>query len=109
MKQGPNPKISFIMLDLIAAHIEVCQVGVGELSGKYIKRLFGAAINATLFQGKFSMESVWRTLRMKILMQHNHLCWTCKGSVDNLQNLDKWFTDAKADLSWMGLRLMRSC
>jgi hypothetical protein len=107
MKRGPNPRIPVVLLELIAAHIEVCQVGVGELSGKDIKRLIGAAISGTPFQAKFNVESVCRKLRMhnpdatqsatKVSVEDARAEWT------TFENLDRWFTDAKQDVINSGL------
>ena len=44
-KRGPPPKIPDILLDVVASHSEVSQVGdAGELRGRDFKRMIGAAV-----------------------------------------------------------------
>ena len=53
-KRGPTPKIPNILLDVVASHSEVSQVGNGgELRGRDIKRIMGAAVLGTLHENKF--------------------------------------------------------
>jgi hypothetical protein len=63
LKRGPPAKIPKFLLDIISTHIEVCQVGSGELSGKQIRRLIGAAISGSAYEGMFNVETVWKKLR----------------------------------------------
>jgi hypothetical protein len=62
-KKGPRTKIPDLLLDVTAAHTEVCQVGTdGELRGQEIKRVLGAAVSGTKYDNKFTIESAWRKL-----------------------------------------------
>ena len=107
MKRGPPAKIPKFLLDIISTHIEVCQVGSGELSGKQIRRLIGAAISGSAYEGMFNVETVWKKLRndFPVTMQA-----ATKLSVDDaraewttFENLNQWFDDAKRDLIKTGL------
>ena len=107
-KKGPPTKIPDILLDVVATHSEVCQVGNGgELRGQGIKRLLGAAVLGTKYEKKFTIKSAWRKLRSKhperitaggqVSMEDARSKWTTH---DNLQ---QWFNDAKNhDLSITG-------
>ena len=65
-KRGPPPKIPDILLDVVASHSEVSQVGNGgELRGRDIKRIMGAAVLGTSYENKFVIESAWKKLRTK--------------------------------------------
>jgi hypothetical protein len=45
--RGPEPNIPGKLLQVVATHAEVSQVGDGELKGKEIKRLIGASMIGT--------------------------------------------------------------
>ena len=63
-KKGPNARIPNELVEVCAVHAEVCQVGAsGELRGRDMKRLIGAATLDTDFEGQFTGESVWRKVR----------------------------------------------
>jgi hypothetical protein len=111
-KKGPPTKIPDVLLDVVATHSEVCQVGNGgELRGREIKRLLGAAVLGTKYEKKFTVESAWRKLRSKhperitaggqVSMEDARSKWTTH---DNLQ---QWFNDAKKDLISTGLVIDR--
>jgi len=103
-KRGPAPSIPNELLEVVAAHAKVSQVsgGGGELRGRDIKRLIGAATVGTQYEDQFTPESVWRKVRRKYpekLQAANKVCvddacsqWT------TYQNLQQWFDDAKQDL-----------
>ncbi len=63
LTKGPKQKISDALVEIVAVHTEVCQVGKGELRGRDIKRITGAAVLGTEFNDKFKIESVWRKVR----------------------------------------------
>jgi hypothetical protein len=46
-KKGPASKISNSLLEVVATHAEVFQIGDGELRGKDIKRLIGGSTVGT--------------------------------------------------------------
>ena len=111
-KRGPTPKIPNILLDVVASHSEVSQVGNGgELRGRDIKRIMGAAVLGTLHENKFVLESAWKKLRTKyperiqagtkVTMEEARSKWT------TVNNLEQWFDDAKADLINSGLVIDR--
>jgi hypothetical protein len=63
-KMGPPPSIPNVLLDVLAAHSEVSQVGNGgELRGRDFKRLIGAAVLGTRHENKFKVDSAWKKLR----------------------------------------------
>jgi hypothetical protein len=63
MKRGPAKKIPDILLDVVACHTGVSQVGDGgELRGRDIKRIMNAAVIGTKFENKFKVESAWKKL-----------------------------------------------
>ena len=63
LKQGPLPKIPDILLEVDALHAEVSQVGEGgELRGRDIMRLIGAAVLGTKYDGTFKVESAFKKL-----------------------------------------------
>jgi hypothetical protein len=106
-KRGPAPKIPMILLEVAATHSQVCQAGDGELKSKDIKRLIGASIEGTEYEGAFEIESVWRKLRTtfpeklqaakKISVEDARAQWT------TFDNLNQWFDDVKKDLIRTGL------
>jgi hypothetical protein len=57
-----EPKISPLLLDLISAHIEICQVSHVELDRKQVKWLIAAAFTGTPHETQFTVESVWKKL-----------------------------------------------
>lgn len=107
-KKGPPTKIPSELLQVVAVHSEVSQVSAsGELRGRDIKRLIGAATLGTEFEGQFTVESVWRKVRCEY---PEKLQAANKLSVDDAraqwtthQNLQQWFDDAKLDLIATGL------
>jgi hypothetical protein len=106
-KKGPQPKIPVKLLEVVAAHVEVCQVGDGELKSRDIKRLIGASTIGTPYEGEFQTESVWRKLitefpeslqaANKLSLEDARAQWT------TYDNLNQWFDDAKKDLIKTGL------
>ena len=111
-KRGPTPKIPTILLDVVASHSEVSQVGNGgELRGRDIKRIMGAAVLGTIHENKFAIESAWKKLRTqhperiqagtKVTMEEARSKWT------TVNNLEQWFDDAKADSVNSGLVIDR--
>jgi len=63
-KKGPCARIPNELEEVCAVHAEVCQVGAsGELRGRDMKRLIGAATLGINFKGQFTGESVWRKVR----------------------------------------------
>ncbi|KAI2493647.1 hypothetical protein MHU86_20900 [Fragilaria crotonensis] len=105
-KKGPRSKIPDKLLEVVATHAEVCQVGDGELKGLDIKRLIGASIVGTRHE-TFQVESVWRKVRSeypdalqaanKISVEDARAQWTTHD------NLNQWFDDVKKDLVATGL------
>ena len=60
-KKGPNARIPKELVEVCGVHAKVCQVSAsGELRGRDIKRLIGAATISPEFEGQFTVESVWR-------------------------------------------------
>ena len=108
-KRGPSLEIPPVLVQVVAAHTEVSQLGEGELRGREIKRLIGAAVLGTEFDDRCRMGSVWRKVRKEFpeqLQAANKMCiddaraqWTAHN------NLDQWFDDAKRDLIETGLVL----
>jgi hypothetical protein len=106
-KRGPAPKIPNELLEVIALHAEVCQMGEGELKGRDFKRLIGAAKLGTPYEKRFGVEAVWRKVRAqyphalqaasRMTVEDARAQWTTHD------NLDQWFDDAKADLLSTGL------
>ena len=112
MRKGPPPKIPRELLEVVATHAEVCQAGdCGELRGREIKRLIGAAVLGTEFDNKFKVQSVWKKVRREF---PEKLQAASKLSVDDARgqwttqnNLQQWFDDAKRDLIQTGLVIDR--
>ena len=107
LTRGPKQKIPDALVEIVAVNTEVCQVGKGELRGRDIKRLIGAAVLGTEFNDKFKIESVWRKVRREY---PDKLQAVGKISVDDARaqwttysNLQQWFDDAKRDLINSGL------
>jgi hypothetical protein len=112
MKKGPPAKIPSALLEVVAVHAEVCQVGnQGELRGREIQRLIGASVLGTKFENKFKVQSVWKKVRrefpeklqagVKVSVDDARAQWTTQN------NLQQWFDDAKRDLIETGLVLNR--
>ncbi len=109
MKKGPSSRIPQVLMEVVAAHAEVSQIGEGELRGREIKRLIGAAVLGTEFDDRFTTESAWRKVRTEFpeqLQAANKMCaddaraqWTTQN------NLEQWFDNAKRDLIETGLVL----
>ena len=101
-KRGPPPKIPDTLLQALATHAEVCQVGDGELKGKDLQRLIGASKLGTDYDNCFKVDSVWRKVRKqylqalqaasKLTVKDGRAQWTTHD------NLNQWFDDVKADL-----------
>ncbi len=108
-KKGPQLKIPDVLLAVVAAHAQVSQCGDGDMRGREIRRVIGAAILDTVYNDQFTIESVWR----KVLREHPaQLQAANKMSVDDARtqwttfdNLQQWFDDAKKDLIDTGLVL----
>ena len=106
-KKGPPTKIPDVLLQVVATHAQVSQCGDGEMRGREIKRLIGAATIGTQYHGTFTIESAWRKLRCefpselqpgkKMSMDDARAQWT------TYSNLQQWFDDAKKDLIGSGL------
>ena len=106
-KKGPPPKIPSVLLKAVATHVEVAQVGEGELKGRDIKRLIGASMKGTVFENTFKVETAWKKLRIdfpeslqaatKLSVEDARASWTTHN------NLDQWFDDARKDLIKSGL------
>ncbi len=98
-KKGPQVKIPDVFLAVVAAHTQVSQRGDGEMRGREIRRVIGAAILDTAYNDQFTIESVWRT----VLREHPaQLQAANKMSVDDARaqwttfdNLQQWFDDVK--------------
>jgi hypothetical protein len=112
MKRGPAKKIPDILLDVVACHTGVSQVGDGgELRGRDIKRIMKAAVIGTKFENKFKVESAWKKLRKRhperlqaakmVTMDEGRSKWT------TVSNLEQWFDDVKVDLINSGLVIDR--
>jgi hypothetical protein len=105
--RGPEPNIPGKLLQLVATHAEVSQVGDGELKGKDFKRLIGASILGTEHEARYTVEGVWRKVRKvfpeslqaatKLTVEDARAQWTTHD------NLNQWFDDAKQDLINTGL------
>ncbi len=64
MKRGPTPMIPDILLDVTSLHAEGSQVGKGgELRGRDINQMLGAAVLGTKYEDTFTIESAWKKLR----------------------------------------------
>jgi hypothetical protein len=48
-KKGPSSEIPQVLVQVVAVHSEMSQLGEGELRGREIKRLIGAAVLGTEF------------------------------------------------------------
>ena len=112
LKRGPPPKIPDILLEVVALHAEVSQVGEGgELRGRDIKRLMGAAVLGTKYDGTFKLESAFKKLKKQhperlqagkgVSMEESRSRWTTAN------NLEQWFDDVKEDLIKSGLVIDR--
>jgi hypothetical protein len=111
LKKGPPIKILDALLEVVAVHTEVCQVGeAGELQGRDIKRLIGAAVLGTEFHDKFKVQSVWKKVQREF---PEKLQATSKLSVDDAraqwtrQQFTAMVDDAKRDLIDSGLVIDR--
>ena len=98
-KKGPPPKIPDILLEIVATHAQVSQCSDGEMRGREIKRLMGAAVQGTVFDSAFKIESAFRKLFREFPAQSQP---ANKMSVDDARaqwttfaNLQQWFVDAK--------------
>ncbi len=109
MKKGPSSRIPQVIMEEVAAHAEVSQIGEGELRGQEIKKLIGAAVLGTEFDDHFKTELGWKKVRTEFpeqLQAANKMCtdnarvqWTTQN------NLEQWFDNAKRDLIETGLVL----
>jgi hypothetical protein len=101
-KKGPPPKIPHKLLQMVALHAEVCQIGDGELRGKDLRRLIGASKVGTVHADSYKVNSVWRKVTRefpeslqaatKIAVEDARAQWT------TYDNLNQWFDDVKKDL-----------
>jgi hypothetical protein len=101
-KKGPLTKIPDVLLEVVATHAQVSQCGDGEMRGREIKRLIGAATIGSQYHGTFTIESAWRKLQRefsaelqpakKMSMDDARAQWT------TYSNLQQWFNDAKKDI-----------
>jgi hypothetical protein len=73
-KRGPSLVLPPVLVQVVAAHTEVSQLGEGELRGREIKRLIGAAVLGTEFDDRFRIESVWRKEFPEQLQAANKMC-----------------------------------
>ena len=107
-KKGQPIKIPDVLLKAVATHAQVSQCGDdGEMRGREIKRLIGAAVIGTQYHGTFTFESAWTKLRRefpeqlqpanKMSMDDSRAQWT------TYSNLQQWFDDAKNCLIGSGL------
>ncbi|KAI2492280.1 hypothetical protein MHU86_22287 [Fragilaria crotonensis] len=96
-------------MEAVAAHAEVSQVSGagGELRGRDLKRLIGAATVGTQYEDQFTVESVWRKVCREFpdkLQAANKVCVDdARSQWTTYQNLQQWFDDAKQDLFESGL------
>lgn len=106
-KRGPAPKIPMVLLEVAATHSQVCQAGDGELKGKDIKRLIGASMVGTKYEGAFKVDSVWRKLRTtfpeKLQAAKKTSVEDARAQWTTFDNLNQWFDDVKKDLLRTGL------
>jgi hypothetical protein len=110
-KKGPQVRIPEVLLHAVSLHSKVSQVGDGELNGRSVKRLIGAATLGTEHETKFKVESAWRKIRRnypesfqvsnRLMVEDARAQWTTH---DNLQ---QWFDDVKMDLISSGLVIDR--
>jgi hypothetical protein len=109
-KKGPAPKVPEVLLKAVAAHVEVNQVGDGELRGKDIKRLIGASVAGTVHDGAFKVDTAFKKLCKeypKSLQAANRMSVEdCRAQWTTHNNLNQWFVDAKKglDQNWLGHR-----
>lgn len=62
MKRGPAPKIPDVLLEVTSLHAEVSQVGEGgELRGREIKQILGAAVIGTKYEDTFLSSLLGRS------------------------------------------------
>lgn len=59
-KKGPQSKIPDVLVEVVATHAQVSRCSEGEMRGREIKRLIGAAILGTPYNNQFTIESVWQ-------------------------------------------------
>ncbi len=66
-KKGPHSKITDVLLEISAAHLEISQVGSGGdwRSRRDFKRLIGAAVLGTPHENMFKVNSAWKNLRIR--------------------------------------------
>jgi hypothetical protein len=108
-EEGPSSRIPQVIMEEVAAHAEVSQIGEGKLRGQEIKKLIGAAVLGTEFDDQFTTELGWKKVRTEFpeqLQAANKMCtdnarvqWTTQN------NLEQWFDNAKRDLIETGLVL----
>jgi hypothetical protein len=106
-KRGPAPKIPLLLLKAVTAQVEVNQVGDGKLRGKDIKRLIGASVAGTVYDGAFKVDTAFR----KLCTEHpESLQAATLMSVEDASaqwtmhdNLNQWFDDAKKNLIETGM------
>jgi len=98
-------------MEAVAKHTEVSQCGDGELRGRDIKRVIGAAIMGTRHDGAFRIESAWK--KMKVEYPRTFQAAKCLAIDDSraqwttFENLQQWFDDVKKDMIATGLVLDR--
>ncbi len=63
-KKDPHPKIPDVLHETTVAHSEISHVGSsGELRGRDVKRLIGAAVLGTPHKQKITVDLAWKKLR----------------------------------------------
>jgi hypothetical protein len=103
-KRGPPPKIPDTLMQTIASHAEVCQVGDGKIERKGFATFdWCIKIGNRLCQ----VYSVWRKVRKqylqalqaapKMTVEDGRAQWTTHD------NLNQWFDNVKADLLSSGM------
>jgi hypothetical protein len=107
-KKGPESKILVKLMEMVAMHAQVCQVGDGELKGKELKRLIVVSILGTPHANLFKPESVWQKActefpdalqaATKIAVEDACAQWT------TYDNLNLWFDDVKKGILATGRR-----
>ncbi len=107
LKRGPRGSLSLAFLQVLDAHISMCQLsGNGEVKMKKLKALIRAAINNTKLKDKVSVDYVFKKLKemfpntiqesKAIKVKDQRMNWT------TYINLNLWFEGTKKELIHYG-------
>ena len=82
-KKGPPSKMPDILLEIDAAHAQVSQFSDGEMRGREIKRLMGAAVQGTDFHCTLNMQCHRPDNSKGILIHWTHF-YHCQPLISNV-------------------------